>query len=332
MRIWFNRGFSLAPISAAMIAADPTLEVYASVGEGMPAYEGPTETWVEPNLPVAQYVEWAREMVIARGIDILIPTRYRKALSQADLPCRVELPGSIETLALLEDKYDFAEAIRDEPFHLLTTPVETTWQLESSIFTFPEVHGEDAEPCVKPRKGVNGLGFWHLTKVNPTSHLLNPDERKIRVDLYLDAMRAQEVDGPIDELVLMEFLPGPEISFDILAHHGRLLKAVARTKQENGRQRIQSEHPLKDAAARLIELFNLHGVVNVQFRKAKDGSWKALEINSRPAGGVVYGEKVGARIIADWAGLLTSRLTPDSIDRRSIDTEIAISNTVLEVS
>lgn len=331
MRIWFNRGFSLAPISAAMLAADPMLEVYASVGEGMPAYEGPTETWIEPNLPAAQYVEWAREMVTTRGIDILIPTRYRKALSKADLPCRVELPGSIETLALLEDKYDFAQAIEDEPFHLLTTPVATTSQLVNGIVTFPEIHGVDAEPCVKPRKGVNGLGFWQLTQDNPTSHLLNPDDRKIRSDLYIDAIRAQEKDGPIDELVLMEFLPGPEISFDILAHHGQLLKAVARTKQENGRQRIQSEHPLKDAAARLIKLFNLHGVVNVQFRKAKDGSWKALEINSRPAGGVVYGEKVGARIIADWAGLLTGRLTPDSIDQRSIDAEIAISSTVLEI-
>lgn len=331
MRIWFNRGFSLAPISTAMIAADPSLVIFVSVGEGLPLHKGPTETWVEPNLPAAEYVEWAREKIIANKIDIFIPTRFRKALSNANLPCRVELPGSIETLALLDDKYDFAQAIENEPFYLSTTPVETCDKLVNAIVTFLDLHGPSAEPCVKPRKGVNGLGFWQLTQDNPTSHLLNPGNRKIRSDLYIDAIRAQEKDGPIDELVLMEFLPGPEISFDILAHQGQLLKAVARTKLDNGHQRIQSEHPLKASAARLVSLFNLHGVVNVQFRKAKDGSWKALEINTRPAGGVVYGEKVGACILADWAGLLTGRLTSETIGHSNVDAEISISSAILPV-
>lgn len=331
MRIWFNRGFSLAPISAAIMAADLTLEVFVSVGEGLPIYEGPTQTWIEPNLPAADYVEWVRAQIIAHQIDIFIPTRFRKAIANADLPCRVELPGTIETLALLDDKYDFAQAIENEPFYLRTTPAATSDRLVNAIVTFPQLYGEDAEPCVKPRKGVNGHGFWQLTKDNPTSHLINPDSRKIRSDLYIDAIREQEKQGAIDELVIMEFLPGPEISFDILAHHGQLLKAAARTKMDNGNQRIQSEHPLKSSAARLISLFNLHGVINVQFRKAKDGSWKALEINARPAGGVVYGETVGTRMLADWAGLLTGRLTPGSVDQTPIDTEIAFSSSILPV-
>jgi hypothetical protein len=330
MRIWHNRGFSLAPIAAAMMAADPEIESFVSIGQGMPLYEGPAETWIEPNLPAAHYVTWVREQIVTNKIDIFIPTHQRKTLARADLPCRVELPGSLDVIDLLRDKYDFAHAIEHEPFHLNTTPVTSCEELTEAINTFRRINGAEALPCVKPRKGINGLGFWQLTHSNPISHLINPDDRKIRVDLFVDAIRAQEEEGPIDQIVVMEYLPGPEVSLDILAYHGKMLKTIARTKLDNGHQHIQSEHPLKESVARLVSQFNLHGVVNAQFRKNKDGVWKALEINCRPAGGVIHSEKVGGRILADWAGLLTGRLTPETIDRSVIDAEIMIVSTVLE--
>src|SRR3546814_11150225 len=46
-RIWFNRGFSLAPIAGLMRAADPTLDVFVSVSQQSVHYTGPTETWIE---------------------------------------------------------------------------------------------------------------------------------------------------------------------------------------------------------------------------------------------------------------------------------------------
>ena len=57
-----------------------------------------------------------------------------------------------------------------------------------------------------------------------------------------------------------------------------------------------------------------------------------LEINARPAGGVVYADQVGCSLIADWAGLLTGRLTPDTIDRSEVDTEVAFSTVVRPVA
>src|SRR3546814_12137515 len=46
-RIWFNRGFSLAPIAGLMRAADPTLDVFVSVSQQSVHYTGPTETWID---------------------------------------------------------------------------------------------------------------------------------------------------------------------------------------------------------------------------------------------------------------------------------------------
>src|SRR3546814_19415049 len=73
-------------------------------------------------------------------------------------------------------------------------------------------------------------------------------------------------------------------------------------------------------------------VVNAQFRRAEDGRWLLLEINARPAGGVVYADQVGCSLIADWAGLLTGRSTPDTIDRSEVDTEVAFSTVVRPVA
>lgn len=328
MRIWFNRGFSLASISQAMMSAEPGLEIYASVARGKPQHAGPLETWVEPETDPAGYLKWVQDKVADKAIDVLIPTHYRNTLRDADLPCRIEFPGSQDVLKLLEDKFRFAEDLHTAEFHLKTELVTSTAQLEAAIATFSERFGGDAIPCVKPRNGVNGFGFWKLISDRPMAHLENPDAREIKADLYLAALRQQEEARPFRDMVLMEYLPGPEVSFDVLAHHGRMLRFAARTKLSTGRQRIQTEHPLSGYAGQLIERYALNGVVNIQFRKHMDGSWKVLEINARPAGGVVYAEAVGAGILAGWAGILTGRLSANDVEGTKIDTEISFETAV----
>lgn len=334
-RIWFNRGFSLAPIAGLMRAADPALDVYVSVGPQSAHYSGPTETWIDRE-DVEQddtegYLQWVREMIAVHEIDIFIPTRRRALIAAASLPCRVHLPASIPTLEILDDKYLFAREFTGKDHHLPTFLVQGSPGLEKLINEWPTGNGKPG-PCVKPRHGVNGLGFWRLMDVSPLAHLQDSERRRIRPEHYLSAVRDQELRGPIDDIVVMPYLPGPEISFDILADHGRMLKYAARTKLGTGRQHILSRHPLEDVAASIVAKFALHGVVNAQFRRAEDGRWLLLEINARPAGGVVYADQVGCRLIADWAGLLTGRLTAETIDRTEIDTEVAFSTVVRPVA
>lgn len=329
MRIWFNRGFSLAPIARAMMAADPRLEVFVSVGAGLPVHEGPTATWVEPDLQGEDYADWVREIVRQHEIDVLVPTRHRRLLAEAALPCRVELPASPAVLEVLDDKYAFAQAVEGEPFHLPTWSAASSSELRNLLDTFGGRCG-DALPCVKPRFGVNGHGFWKLTDKSPLSHLMHPEYRNIRSDVFLAALRAQEEEQPIAPVVLMEYLPGPEVSLDALAHNGEILRALARTKH-SGRQRIESVHELLPVAERLVARFALNGLINVQFRRASDGTWKVLEINARAAGGAVYAEQFGGRLVADWGGLLTGRLSPAEVDRTRVDLEIEFTQTVVLV-
>ena len=333
-RIWFNRGFSLAPIAGLMRAADPELEVYISVAANAARYPGPTATWTDGGDNSATqedadaYVAWVQDTIVRENIDVFIPTRRRAALAAASLSCATHWPADLATLTLLEDKFAFAEAIAGEAYHLPTHLVTHSDELAALLADWP---ADAPPPCVKPQNGVNGLGFWLLKDVSPTYHLKNPDARHIHPAQYLHAMRAREVERDIAPIVVMPFLPGPEVSFDILAHHGELLKYAARTKLANGHQVITTAHPLEAEARALVARFALHGVVNAQFRLDSDGGWRLLEINARPAGGSVYADQVGCNLIADWAGLLTGRLTPDTISRPYVDCEVAFTTLVQPV-
>ncbi len=323
-RIWFNRGFSLAPIAALMRSADPALAVSISIGKSGPRHAGPSATWVDggdtdPD-DVPAYLDWVRTTIVDQHIDLLIPTRRRKAIVGADMPCAVHLPATLAVLDLLDDKFAFAEAMAGDVWHLPTSLITNSDDLASVLADWPP---DSPAPCVKPRRGVNGLGFWRLTETKPLAHLNDPDRRTIRPDQYLAALREQERVDTIDEIVVMPYLPGPEISFDMLCHRGALLKYAARTKLANGHQQIATRHTLEPAVAALVERFGLHGLVNCQFRRSEDDSWKLLEINARPAGGVVYADQVGCHLVGDWGGLLSGRLTPEQIDRSIIDTEVS---------
>lgn len=328
MRIWFNRGFSLAPIAKAMIAANPSLEVIISVQEGAAIKEGPTATWFEPTCDDETYYEWACEQILENDIDVFVPTRRRR-LFEGYVPCKVHLPATQTNLEMIEDKYVFAKTMLGQDFHLETLSACSSEDLRAQLIKWA-TRNPGKIPCVKPRYGVNGHGFWKLTHGSALSHLMNPDDREIRQDLYLQAIEAVEKTGSMQPIVLMEYLPGPEVSFDVLAHEGKILKYIARTKL-GSIQHLQSTHPLEEAAATLTAAYDLHGLVNIQFRKARSGAWKVLEINARPAGGCIYSEEFGGGLIGDWGALLAGHVRPEQITRPTIDVQIEMVSTPVRV-
>ena len=326
MRIWFNRGYSLASIAKCMMSAVPNLEVIVSVGEGKPQYEGPTMTFEETELEPEAYVEWARGRIAEHAIDLFVPTKHRKHFYDVDLGCRVHFPCRKDVLRVIDDKAAFADAVKGTQYHLPTTSANSVRSLQTGLAIFRDVF-PDGQPCVKPQEGVNGHGFWKVVKdTDPAEMLLHPEYRQIDEEALLSILALREQKAPIDPLVIMDYLPGPEVSVDILSHRGRILKAIARTKFHRS-QRIQSVHPLIEASRQFADMFCLHGVTNIQYRKARDGSWKILEINARPAGGSMSAENHGGRMIGDWARLLTGEANPENIVQPDLDIKITIEST-----
>jgi hypothetical protein len=154
MRIWFNRGFSLAPIAKAMMAADTELEVFTSVAKSRPVYTEGHDTWVEPTLDDEAYVAWVRNQIIENGIDLFIPTRHRKLLADIALPCAVHLPADIATSNSRRQvrlcRCDCRRAVPPE-----TINITSSADLAAALASFAELPDETS-PCIKPRSGVNG--------------------------------------------------------------------------------------------------------------------------------------------------------------------------------
>src|SRR3546814_19225873 len=118
--------------------------------------------------------------------------------------------------------------------------------------------------------------------VSPMAHLKDSERSCIRPEQYLSAVRDQELRGPIDDIVVMPYPPGPEISFDILAVHGKMLTYAGRTKLGTGRPYIVSRHPPEAPVASNVAKFSLQGVVNADRQHVASG--KAVLIRVDPGG------------------------------------------------
>lgn len=90
----------------------------------------------------------------------------------------------------------------------------------------------------------------------------------------------------LDEMMLLEYLPGNEYTVDILADKGKVLYEVGRENlvslmsiaQESEVRRIDSAY---DTAKKVVELLNFDGNIGIDFMKDENGVPKLTDINPR---------------------------------------------------
>lgn len=296
-RVWFNQGFSIRDAIAQIRAAAPGLTLIASSRRAdSPALAAADERFAEPEgLDPDAYAAWCLATARARRVDLLVPGRQRAALARhagafAEAGIRLALPADAATLARIEDKQAFTEACL-----AIGLPVPATCHVtDAAGFAAAVARLRDAghQPCIKPRQGTYGAGYWRLADDKPLFHrLMDPDARLIPTATIAAAIAEA---GTVDLLVL-EYLPGLETSVDCLARDGRLLAAVSRRK-EGSVQRLRGDGPAIDLAARAVAAFGLGGLINVQMRENAAGALTLLEINPRMSGGCLYTREMGINL------------------------------------
>lgn len=299
-----------------MLAADPDLELFMNERQ-LPASSGRVTGLPEPETAIE-----AAQMVADYRIDIVWPQR-RHALFADALPSdRVELPAGTDALATIASKADFAAALANwaDDAALPTERFATLAEFDAAVARFAPF----GSLCAKPEVGVFGHGFWHLVPGTALSQLAEPDRREIDPAAFRWLVAEAERSDTLIPHVLMPWLPGPEVSMDLLMWRGELLHGVARTKTDIGVQHIANDHVMLPHAAMLAGRFGLNGLASIQYRKAVDGSWRVLEINPRAAGGIVNSELAGARLVESWTRLLTGRLKPADVPRPAVDAVVQV--------
>lgn len=307
MRLWIERGFSRLPIAERMLAAQPKLELFTSPSQ---TPRGATPL-VMPQLSAEQRVDGLNAVIAEHRIDAFWPQHAAKNHLEG-LTCTVHAAGTPETIALVDDKDAFMRWIGDDPHRPDQVEVLGADGVERE---FAARRAQGRTVCVKPVIGVNGSGYWKLVDKDGARFLDDPEPREIDANVWLTAMRIAEREQAPRRLLVMDWLPGPEVSVDLLCWRGVPLSHAARTKLDANHQRIESDHVVIGHAHSIAKMLNLHGIVSMQYRLDEDGGWRMLEVNPRPAGGSIHSEDAGFGIITDWTRLVTGDIGPDDIEQ-----------------
>jgi carbamoyl-phosphate synthase large subunit len=106
---------------------------------------------------------------------------------------------------------------------------------------------------------------------------------------------------PFPELLVSDYLPGPEFSIDCLANNGRAIAVVPRLRKKtiNGIS-VQGEFINDEAiityCRKIIECIGLHGNIGLQVKMSKENKPLLLEINPRVQGTIVAALGAGVNL------------------------------------
>lgn len=250
---------------------------------------------------------------------------------------------SVSALSSIEDKFAFMHHC-----HAHDIPVADAWRFDNTT----ELHALLAEHghqplCVKPVTGIFAQGFWRLdsgkeedTTYDSFEHLYYTEEKKINTAQFINAYTNSQMihERPIP-MLLMPYLSGQEYSIDVVCEYGEVLAAV--TRHKTGKiQHIGYDNSVMDVVIPLIRAFGCDGIVSVQTKADDTGQHRALEINSRPSGGIGYTTHSGVDLtqvgFAYWLGLtekpkladVARQITPCQV--RSIMVSVKIKEDIIE--
>lgn len=266
------------------------------------------------------YGDYCLRVCAERAVDLFVVQRghaamVARAAEFAAIGTRLAATADAETLALIEDKSRFHRAA-------VAAGVPMPWTVEiNSVEAFDAARdtlaGLGLAACIKPPHGVFGAGFWRLdseqglfaTLMDADAHVIDPDVVRAAVAAAAPGLR----------LLVLEYLGGDEWSLDCLCRDGRILAAVARRKL--GRvQRLEVDGPIFAIARRAVEAFALSGLINLQFKAAREGDEtdvRLLEINPRMSGGCLYTQPSGVNLpwlhVALELGLVDQCDIPDPV-------------------
>ena len=343
--VWLAEGQSsqrdmLASLQMLKLTSDKPLNIIASHRHERPEifefadtcyYEPPQSTAdqddedinAEPLLPRWQFVlEQAQQnnvKVLLTGRNGINYEAQRDAFTAAGIRL---LTGatSVFALEMIEDKFAFMQHC-----HTHDIPVAEAWRFDTIDELNALLAEHDHQPlCVKPVTGIFAQGFWRLDtgkdndeRYDSFEHLYFTEDKKISTEQFIHAYQHSQMvqEQPIP-MLLMPYLAGQEYSIDVVCEQGEVLAAI--TRHKTGKiQHIGYDESVMEVVIPLIKAFGCDGIVSVQTKADDSGQHRALEINSRPSGGIGYTTHSGVDLtqvgFGYWLGLTAKPKLDDII-------------------
>ncbi len=328
LTIWVNRSYATTHHVIALLRENPDHVSVRVVGThadlSSPVLAACDEAEAEPGPEVAgeAYVAWALEFCARHRVDVFVPRVHLNDLSAArDLfaAAGVALVAApADAAALVDDKQRaYEDAARAG---LPVPPHRVVRDAEALVAAFDSLAEEVGTVCLKPVTGVGGEGFRVLTRERArlTDFLAHPGVAA-NVEEVAAAMERHHADGlDVPPMMLMPFLPGPEVSVDTLAdRQGRVLAAVPRRKMGRAQELVEDLEATAVAAS-IVGRHRLGFLTNTQVRYWRHPLLDSgprpylLETNARMSGGVHQSALSGVNL--PWAAVQMALGRPVTLD------------------
>lgn len=294
MRIWFNHWFSTAfrlmellkdgcnknNISIDIIGTNKVdICVYKTYCD---------EFYSEPvDISDTEYVDWCLDFCKEHKIDVFIPRRNREIISKYlvefdNIGVKVMTDRNFELLELLEDK--FATAKLFEEHNICKVPklfiVNTVEEFEKAFTELATLYPND-RICIKYNKDEGATSFRVIDNVID-------DIKSLRTGIGLKMSYSQVISmlssvEKFDDLLVMPYLKGPEISVDSLMTKNGFV-GLSRYKVGSRSTQVEYNPEFYEISKKFAEVTGLQMPYNVQLRH-HNKEWYLLEVNTRMAGG-----------------------------------------------
>lgn len=288
VRVWFNHWFSTSYRLIKLMKQDNEEEIYviASNKQIDSVIQKVCDEWYQDSLADGEeYLQYCIDFCREHKIDVFVPRRKMVEISQnrdrfTDIGVKV-MVDDYEVIKLLNDKVATYDYLRD--CEGLNIPayrmVNTADEFEAA---YAELKKDFDQVCVKFVKDEGAMSYRRIIDhVDRFKRLRIYPGAEITYEDYVGALREVE---RFDDLMVMPYLPGNEISVDCLNTEDGLI-AIPRFKGSARHEKIVFDENILAMTKTIMERVDLQCPCNIQFR-LKDGVPYLLEINTRMSGGL----------------------------------------------
>lgn len=288
VRVWFNHWFSTSYRLIELMKEDKEEQIIV-IGSNQQVdsvIQKVCDEWYEePALDGEDYLDYCLEFCKTHKVDVFVPRRKMVDISknrEAFLQIGTKIMADDYSLIrFLSDKaatYDYfrkCEGLHIPDYRIVNTAAQFAEAYAKLRETYSRI-------CIKFVRDEGGMSFRKVTEEEDRFRRLRMyPGTEIAYDALLDTLKETE---RFDDLMVMPYLPGNEISVDCLNTEQGLI-AIPRNKGAARHERVEYSAEILWMVQIIMDKIKLEYPCNIQF-KIKDGVPYLLEINTRMSGGL----------------------------------------------
>ncbi|SDM37721.1 ATP-grasp domain-containing protein [Bacillus sp. OK048] len=299
MRIWFNRWFTTVSHFIELIRANDEgrqFEIFGTHSNKDALYLQYCDyAFTEPTVSGEDYIEFCLDFCQKHKIDIFIPRKENVRISKrlADFEAigvKVLVCSDSDLMETLDNKAAAYHSImQKEEAGADLVPIPDFFvvnNINDFKLAYQTLRDKGHTACFKPVIGEGATGFRVIEdKIESIDQLFRrASSRRLPFHHACEILSQQEV---FPDLMVLEYLEGPEYSIDCVASNQTLYAAIPRMKGEGRIREIVNHQELIQLAHRFHQHYQLPYIFNIQV-KYNDGVPKLLEVNPRMSGGMHF--------------------------------------------